>query len=97
MDDVWLRESLSKLQEKIESLDEKMDDMKITHERNTVILDEHIRRTEIAEQNIDSLRADLKPIQTHVTQISFVFKFIGFISVIASIISASIKLIDYIK
>jgi hypothetical protein len=52
--------SYPKLEKRLERLDERLDTIAVTLARNTSSLEEHIRRTEILEQ-------DFKPVKSHVT------------------------------
>jgi septation ring formation regulator EzrA len=69
---------MSKVEEKIEKVAEDVTDIKVVlsrlevlHERNTVSLEEHIKRTNALEdmviQNEQNFSAELKPIQTHIS------------------------------
>jgi hypothetical protein len=49
--------------DKLDKIDERLDTISITMERNTASLDEHIRRTEIIEQ-------ELKPVKDHVNLVN---------------------------
>jgi len=71
-----------------DKLDQSITEIKITLARNTVALEDHIRRTELAEQNIDlirkereeesaALRAELEPIKDHVKGVNLILKLIG--------------------
>lgn len=67
--------------EKLDKLDERLDNVDKTLIRNTASLEEHIRRTEILE-------AEMEPVKTHVAQVSGIVKFIILLSSAAGIIQA---------
>lgn len=83
----WLKDSLEKLETKIEKIDQRLDDQAITLAKNTTILEEHIRRTDLAEMHIEihqqehqeqiekienKLTAELEPVKKHVDRMQFV-------------------------
>jgi len=76
---------MKKIELKLDRLDERLDKISITLTSQAVTLKEHVRRTNIAEQRIDSLGLDLKPIQRHVSQIRGVGKFIGLLGTLSAI------------
>ena len=47
----------------------------------------HIKRTDLAEENLDHLRAEMKPVQAHVLRVEGALKLIGLIGVIATIVN----------
>jgi tetrahydromethanopterin S-methyltransferase subunit G len=51
-------------------------------------LEDHIRRTNVAEENIDLIRKDLKPIQNHVSMVKGAMKLIGVVCAIVGAIAA---------
>jgi hypothetical protein len=52
----------------------------------------HIYRTKLAEENIELLRSDLKPVEAHVQKVEGAFKFLGVISLLSSIAAAIVKI-----
>jgi hypothetical protein len=52
-------------------------EIKVVIAKQEANLAEHMRRTALAEENIELLRGDVKPIQLHVAQVSFLMKIIG--------------------
>lgn len=55
-------------------------------------LADHIRRTELAEESIKMLRTDFKPVQKHIYMVNGILKFIGFLTVVASLTVAILKI-----
>jgi uncharacterized protein (DUF342 family) len=51
--------------QRLARIEDKVDDIKVTSAQQEEQLKEHMRRTEIAEENINRLRAELKPVQKH--------------------------------
>ncbi len=56
-------------------------------------LKHHIRRTELAEESIQILRDEIKPIQRHAAQVEGVFKFLGVFSLVAGIAAAIVQIL----
>lgn len=52
-------------------------------------LEEHMRRTEIAESNIDRLAAALGPVQTHVTQVQSGFKLVVILGTVIAFLTGT--------
>lgn len=73
---------------------ERLHGIEKTLERNTVALEEHMRRTELAEENIELLRSDVREIERHVISVQGVAKFIAFCGVVAALVSAVLKLLQ---
>jgi chromosome segregation ATPase len=87
---------LEKLDEKLDKVEERLSAIDITLAKNTQSLDEHIRRTELAEEAIIIIKDELKPIQKHVTQVHTVLQAIGFISILVSIVVGIVKIFSYV-
>lgn len=87
---------------KIDKIAEDIVDIKITSVKQEVtlalqkdVLDEHIRRTSIAEERIEMIRTELEPIKNHISKIQG-FKdtsifLVKFISVLSGLIIALFK------
>ena len=78
MDDV--KKELKEIQKSINNID-------ITLARQNVSLEEHMRRTELLENKID-------PLQAQINQALGAVKFLTIISVVVGVISALIKLFN---
>lgn len=90
------RKLLEKLDEKMDKVQEHLGSIDVTLAKNTTSLEEHIRRTELAEEAIGTIKDELKPIQKHVTQVHTVFSAIGFISVVVSIAAGIVKVAEFL-
>lgn len=90
-----MSDKLDSIETKIDKLFDKTASIDITLVKQAASLDEHIRRTAMAEENIDMLRSDLKPIQKHVDQVHTIFKFIGLIATVVSIAAGIIKILGF--
>lgn len=89
-------ERFDKLETKIDKMDDKLDRIDKNMAVNNVLLDNHIKRTELAEQQIEILKQQIIPVTEHVAMItSFPDKIknlIYFISKILTIISTLVAL-----
>lgn len=104
----WLKDKLDSIETKVDRLDGRSDTIDITLAKQSVQLEEHIRRTELAEMNINLLKDqissnkeetknDLKPIQTHVVQVHMVLKLIGVVASVASIVKGIFYALEIFK
>ena len=72
---------MNKIEEKLDKIAEHQAEMNVTLGKQSIILEEHVRRTNILEKKIE-------PIERHVHRVEGVLKFIGLLAVFASIIEA---------
>jgi archaellum component FlaC len=78
---------MSKIEEKLDRLDTRIDSIDKTLERNTVSLETHIKRTDALEDYVkDQVKNDLIPIKNHVNKITNAVQGIfWFCTVVASV------------
>ncbi len=69
---------LDKLFDKIEKIDDRLNSIDLSLVRNTISLEDHIKRTNLLEDEI-------KPIKKHVLMVEAVLKLIGILSVCTSV------------
>lgn len=77
---------MQKLESKIDIISEKITNIDVTLGKQSVILDEHIRRTNILEEK-------LAPVEKHVHMVNGALKLIGFIALFVGIIQGLLRLI----
>lgn len=70
-----INSKLDKMAEKLDRMSDTMTVIQVSQGKMEVNVDEHIRRTGIAEDNIAMIRSEMKPIQEHVTQVQTITKF----------------------
>ncbi len=87
-----MADDLSRFEGKLDAIGTHLASVDITLAKQNVTLEEHVRRTGLAEDAIAGLRDDLKPIQTHVAMVSGAFKFIGILATLASLLGGILKL-----
>ncbi len=78
----------TKIIEKLDYQSKEISDIKVDVAKNTVSLEDHIKRTELLEENMQGIRQELKPVQKHVEAVNTILKLIGFISVLSGTIIA---------
>lgn len=77
---------MQKLEDKIDSIADRINNIDITLGKQSVILEEHIRRTNLLEEK-------LAPIEKHVYMVNGALKVIGFLAICLGIIEGVLKLI----
>lgn len=70
---------MDRFEKKLDKVQEDIGAIKIIMARNTVSLEEHMKRTALAEQNIQLIQNEMEPIKDHV---KFVNKFMKVMSAI---------------
>jgi len=85
-------ELLNKIFDKVEKIDDKVDAIDITTARQQIILDEHIKRTEILETRTEKIFEELKPIKLHVNMVHSSFKMIAWV---VALVSAIIGILSF--
>jgi 5-bromo-4-chloroindolyl phosphate hydrolysis protein len=90
-----------RLYEILDKISEDISELKVTTAKQEENIKEHIRRTEIAEENLGLLRQEIEPLKQHVVAINGILKGIGVISVIigsaAGFFQISKHILDFIK
>lgn len=90
-------EFLDKVYNKQEKMADDISEIKVTLAEQHISLKEHIRRSDLLEEHIDLVRAELIPVQAHVNKVNGAIKLIvgfsGFIAILAGIV----RIIEFIK
>lgn len=89
-------ELLHAILEKLDRLSDDISDIKVVQGRQEENLGEHMRRTELAEENLELLRGEIKPIKSYVEHANGVFKFFGGLAILATLISGILKIVQHI-
>lgn len=71
-----------RIYEILDKISEDISELKVTSAKQEENIKEHIRRTELAETNLEMLRQEIQPLKDHVVAINGVLKIIGTISVV---------------
>lgn len=78
--------------EQIDKMDEKVDAIEKTLVRQHEQLAYHIKRTDLAEENMDQLRKEFKPVEDHVKMMNGVAKAIAIAAAVAGIVKVMMGL-----
>ena len=89
--------SNERIYEVLDKISEDISDLKVTAAKQEENIKEHIRRTEIAEENLDLIRKEIEPLKEHVIVINGFLKIIGAISVIVGSVAGMIRIFDIIS
>lgn len=81
-------ESLEKLDETVQKIDKRIDHIDVTMAKNTVSLEEHVKRTNLLEEQI-------KPVRSFYDGMIFTGKIIGFLTLLASFTLGVLELLKY--
>ena len=93
MDEQEIKHFLEKLFDKHEETQKDVGEIKVILARQEVQIAEHIKRTNLAEENIDLLRGEFKPIQSKIDNFIGGLKLLGIISMLAGIVVGILKVI----
>ena len=88
--------SNERIYEVLDKISEDISDLKVTSAKQEENIKEHIRRTEIAEENLDLIRKEIEPLKEHVIVINGFLKIVGAISVIVGSVAGMIRIFDII-
>ncbi len=69
---------MDRIDQKLDKIVETLGEQAVTLGRLTVSVEEHVRRTNLLEE-------DIKPIKSHVAMVQGALKLVGFLSVLAAI------------
>jgi cob(I)alamin adenosyltransferase len=89
--------SNERIYEVLDKISEDISDLKVTSAKQEENIKEHIRRTEIAEENLDLIRKEIEPLKEHVIVINGFLKIVGAISVIVGSVAGMIRIFDIIS
>jgi archaellum component FlaC len=83
-------ESLTRIENKLDKVQDKIGAIDVTLASQHVSLVEHIRRTELLEK-------DVAPIKKHVAMVHGGLKLVGLISLIAGIVQGAVSILAFLK
>ena len=87
----------TKIIEKLDTQSTDISEIRVDVAKNTISLEEHIRRTDIADENIQIIRSELKPLQKHVDAVNTILKLVGFLAVVSGAILGISQVIGLLK
>lgn len=88
---------LEKIESKQDQILEEITNTRIVNERNTTSLVEHIKRSDMLEEELTIIRSEMKPIEKHVAMVSGALKLLGILSLFASITVAMINIVKLLN
>lgn len=95
-DDQWLKLLLDKLDNKVDSIDQRLEEMQEVHQKNSLSLIEHVERTNFLEEQVALMREQISPIEKHVDHVNFTFKLIGIVASCIGFIAGLIKTLSFL-
>lgn len=60
---------LKRLEDKVDKIADDIGEIKVTLARNTTTVEYHVKRSDIADENIQIIRNELGPIKEHVSKV----------------------------
>lgn len=80
-----------RIYEVLGKISEDVSELKVTSAKQEENIKEHMRRTELAEENLSLLRKEMEPLKLHVVSINAMLKGIGLVSVVVGSIVGIIQ------
>lgn len=72
--------------DKLDKIDDRLNDIDKTLVKNTASLEEHMRRTDLLEKAQSDLQIQIKPLMNVHTTVITIAKIVGFIGIVAGIL-----------
>jgi len=88
-----VKEQLDKIEEKLDKVEDKLSSIDVTLAKQAKDLEHHIFRTDLAETNIELLRAEMQPVKKHVALMDATLKVIGAIASVITFAAAVYKIL----
>jgi tetrahydromethanopterin S-methyltransferase subunit G len=85
---------LDRIEQKLDKISDEITAIKVTLHGQHVSIQEHIRRTEIAEANLEALREQLDPIEKHVLYVNGFLKGLGVVSIVLGLTALVLELME---
>jgi uncharacterized protein YpuA (DUF1002 family) len=79
------------------NINKEITEIKVILAKQEAQLEYHIKRTDIAEKNLDTLKKEFTPIKQNIEAIKIIIKSISVVSIIIGIFVGIFKLIDYLR
>lgn len=88
---------LDKIETKIDGIQDSLHLIHLTLVKQEGNLKDHMRRSEINEENIQLLRQEVRPIQDHVTKLNGVVRLVGLSSIVAALLVSIITMVKELR
>lgn len=96
MSDEWVKSTLVSIENKIDKLDTRLDNVDVTLGKQSVILEDHTRRSLANERAVsileEQLNKEIAPIKEHLIQVHTILKMVGIVSSIVAFILGVLKI-----
>lgn len=93
----WMERELEKISTNVETIQGDVAEIKVTLASQNVSLEHHIRRTDMAEQNLQVLKDEFSPVRDSVKNLHFLGKLIGFLGLCAGAGASFLAILDFLK
>ena len=91
-----MNEELNSVHEKLDKIADIMTVIQVSQAKTEVSILEHVRRTELAEENIRLIRKELDPVKIHVSKAQAVIKFSAWaIGIVVALVTAIVTWIRH--
>jgi archaellum component FlaC len=87
---------IDRILEKLDKIDDRLNDIDKTLVKNTESLEQHMMRTSLLETHVKALEKEVLPIAKHVTKVEFVVSIAKWVGA-SSLLSAAIILVKYVS
>jgi archaellum component FlaC len=74
-----MEDKLNRIENKIDKIDERLCNIDVTLGKQSVVLEDHTRRSLANEKAVEYLKEELKPILKHVTIVNFLGRSLGIV------------------
>jgi len=92
-----ISDSMTRLLDGQEKLDGRLDKVDVTLAAQAAVLKEHVRRTQINEESLESLRNEVKPLVVHVAVVGAIGKVVAGIGILVGICVGIYQLLGWIS
>lgn len=79
--------------DKLDEMGKHLNSIDVTLAKQEVNLDNHIRRTDLAEESISLIRDEIKPIKKHIHMMEGALKLIGVLSLVVGLLYGVVRLV----
>lgn len=83
---------IDRIETKLDNISKDVASIDKTLAQQHVSLQEHMRRTALAEESIKLIREDMKPVKAHINRLEGVVKAVGLASILLSIVLGLLKI-----
>lgn len=93
--DQVILQALSKLESKIDHLDGRLDSVEKVLVKQEANIEHHVKRTDLAEENMKLFRQEMVPVKRHVDYMNGALKLIGVVGTLVALVAAAIQIVKF--